>query len=236
MKLDTFLDKIIERKFVEKNKTERENHTSSGKLSASMLNDPIQWQILKTLGAPTKELEEYVLRKFFRGKQIEEWAINEIPDVVEKQKLIEYKDCVGYADALVDTKQWDFKLGIIPVEIKSVANAKFKRIISNGPDKGHILQAAYYALGLKADDFAVIYVASDDLRVKVYIYETKNYKLEIDEIIAKFQAALKSEIIPVFEPREKWQANLLYSKYPAYQDLTEEQLKVGYKKLKSKIK
>lgn len=233
MKVDSYLDRIIEAKFIEKNKVERENHKSSGKLSASMLNDPLQWQILKTLGVPTKELEEYTLRKFFRGKQIEDWAISEMPDVIEKQKLIEYKECVGYADALIDTKDWDFKLGIIPIEIKSVANAKFRRIISGrGTDKGHILQACYYAMGLDKENFAVIYVASDDLRIQTYIYETKDYKQEIDGIIEGFYLMLESGIIPEFKAREGWQENLKYSKYPEWQELNEEELQKKYKQLK----
>src|SRR3990167_4508836 len=117
MKIDSYLDRFIEKKFIEKNKEKERNHKSSGKLSASMLNDPLQWQILKVLGAPQKELDEYTLRKFFRGNQIEDWAVGETPDVIEKQKLIEYRNCIGYADATVDTKNWDFKLGIIPVEL-----------------------------------------------------------------------------------------------------------------------
>ncbi len=233
MKIDTYLDKIIENKFVEKNKTERENHISSGKLSAGMLNDPLQWQILKILGIPAKELDEYVLRKFFRGNQIEDWAVSEIPDVIEKQKRVEYKNCIGFADALVDTKDWDFKLGIIPVEIKSVANAKFRRIINGtGADKGHVLQAGYYALGLEKEHFAVIYVASDDLRIKVFIYETKDYKDEIDGIIDKFYVTLKSGVIPIFEARESWQSNIKYSKFPFWQELNKEQLKIKYKEIK----
>ena len=230
--IDTYLDRKVEEKFIEKNKAERESHKSSGKLSATMLSDPIQWQILKVLGVPPKELDEYILRKFFRGKQIEQWAVDETPDIVEKQKLIEYRNCIGFADAIVDTKDWDFKLGIIPVEIKSVTNAKFRRIINlDGADKGHILQAGYYALGLEMNNFAVIYIASDDLRIKVYVYETKNYKDEIDLIIDNFHKAFESKTIPVFSPREKWQESLKYSKYPDWQNLTEEELVIKAKEL-----
>lgn len=228
--IDTYLDKKVEAEFIEKNKIRNDNHTSSGKLSAGMLNDPLQWQILKILGIPTRELEEYTLRKFFRGDQIEDWAVGSISNVVDKQKLVEYKDCIGFADALVDTKDWDNKVGIIPVEIKSVANAKFKRIVTSGEaDKGHILQAGYYALGLGKEHFAVVYVASDDLRIQTYIYETKDYKKEIDGIINRFYLALKSEKIPLFEPRENWQSNIKYSKYPAWQTLNKEELEVKYK-------
>ena len=233
MKLDTYIDKKIEEKFIKKNNEERANHKSSGKLSAGVLNDPLQWQILKILGVPGKELDEYVLRKFFRGNQIEDWLVGEMPDVVEKQVIVEYKDCIGFADALVDTKDWDNNVGIIPVEIKSVANAKFRRIINGtGADIGHILQAGYYALGLEKEHFAVVYVASDDLRVKTFVYETKDYKEQIDGIIDRFYKQLKSGKIPVFEPTVKWQEKLTYNKYPSWATLTEEEIKVKYNELK----
>lgn len=233
MRVDLFLDKIIEQKFVEQEKKEKEKHISSGKLSAGMLNDPLQWQILKLLGVEPKPFEEYVLRKFFRGKQIESWLIEEIPDVVEKQKFVEYNNCVGYIDVLVDTKNWNWKLGVIPVEIKSVANSKYKRILQVGPDKGHILQAGLYGLAEKTEHFAIVYVASDDLRIKVYIYETKNFKKEIDEIIERFYNQLKTGMIPVFEARESWQKNLKYCRYPNYLKL-EKELKVVSEKTERK--
>ncbi len=224
MKVDTFIDKKIEQKFIERNKKERTEHISSGKLSAGMLNDPLQWQILKVLKVEPRPLDEYVLRKFFRGNQIEEWVIKEIPDIVETQKFVEYKNTIGYIDAVIDTKNWDFKVGIIPAEVKSVANAKYRRIIERGPDKGHILQAGFYALAEKTEQFAVIYIASDDLRIKVYIYETKDYKQEIDEIIERFYKQLKSGKIPVFEAREVWQENFKYCRYPDFMKLNQRQL------------
>lgn len=234
-KIDLYLDKKIEQKFVERNKKERANHISSGKLSAGMLYQPLQWQILKIMGVEPRPLDEYVLRKFLRGKQIEEWAISEIPDVVAMQKFVEYKNTVGYIDALVDTKEWDFNTGVIPAEIKSVANAKYRRIMMNGADKGHILQAGLYALAEKTEQFAIIYVASDDLRIKVYIYETKDYKQEIDEIIARFYKQLESGLVPVFEPTAKWQSDLKYCQYPDFMGLDEEQLqKVAPKVKKAK--
>ncbi len=235
MKIDTYLDKTIEERFVERDKKKRKEHKSSGKLSAGMLNEPLQWQILKVLGVPSKEIDEYVLRKFFRGNQIEDWLISEMPGVVGQQVLVEYKDCIGFADALVNTKDWDNNVGIIPAEVKSASNAKYKRIVTRGEaDKGHILQAGYYALGSNTDHFAVIYVASDDLRVTVFVYETKDYKEEIDGIIDRFHSQLKKKTIPVFEPKEKWQESLKYNKYPAWATLTQEEIKVKYNKLKLK--
>ena len=232
---DNFIDNKIEADLLAKNEEQRANHKSSGKLSASMLGDPTQWQILKILGTETKPLEEYVIRKFLRGNQIEDWAITMIPDVLEQQKLIEYKDCIGFADAIVDTKEWDNKVGVIPVEVKSVGNFKFKRIVSNKEaDIGHILQAGYYALGLEKEHFAVMYCATDDLRVKIFIYKTEDYREEIDGIIDKFYKTLKSGEIPIFEPKVDWQKSLKYNKFPSWATLTEEEIKVKYQSLKLK--
>lgn len=238
MKVDLYIDKYIESQFVANNTKKEAEHTSSGKLSASGLADPLQWQVLKTLGVEPRPLDEYVLRKFFRGIQIEDWAVGVIPDIVEKQKLIEYRGCIGFADAMVDTKNWDWKLGVIPAEIKSVANSKYTRIMKAGPDIGHIYQACYYALGTDKDNFAVIYIASDDLRVKVYIYETKTYKAVIDKIIDDYDEAIKqfkaTGDIPVFEAKIPWQANVKYSRFPDWQELNKEQLKQKYENINSK--
>jgi hypothetical protein len=224
MQIDTYIDRKIELDLLAKNNEERKNHKSSGKLSASMLNDPLQWQILKILGVEQKPLEEYTIRKFLRGKQVEEWVITQIPDIVCTQKMVEYRGCIGFIDCMAETKTWDWKNGIIPIEVKSVANFKFKRINDQGPDKGHILQAGFYALAENTEHFAVLYVASDDYRVKVYTYETAKFKDEIDGIIDAFQKQLESGVIPVFEPKEKWQENIKYNKYPEWAKLTQEEI------------
>lgn len=232
MIIDTYIDNQIGIKLLEDNKSERENHKSSGKLSAGMLGKPLQWQILKML-LPSKEFDEYTLRKFLRGKQIEQWLIEQMPGVVDKQKFVEYKDCIGYVDALVDTKNYNYNLGIIPHEVKSVANAKFKRIVDEGKaDRSHKLQGGLYALALGKDNFAIDYVASDDLRIKSFIYETAEVKNEIDEIITKFYETLKSGIVPPFVANEKWQENLKYSDYPEFANLTQEEINIKIKEIK----
>ena len=226
MKIDTFIDNQIGIKLLECNKIESEKHRPSGKLSAGMLGKPLQWQILKILGVPTKDFDEYTLRKFLRGKQIEQWLISEIPDVVETNKFVEYKDCVGYVDAVVDTKDYNYKLGTIPHEIKSVANRKFKRIEkANDADRSHKLQAGLYALAMGSEHFAIDYAASDDLRIKSFVYETIGIKAEIDNIIKVFYETLESKIVPVFQPCELWQENPKYSDYPEWQELNLEELK-----------
>lgn len=223
MKIDNFIDKKIGAEITADNNAKSLKHISSGKLSASRLGDPLQWQILYVLGVPQKPIDEYVLRKFLRGNQIEEWLVSKI-EAIETQKFVEYKNVVGYVDAVVETKDWDFWNGIIPLEVKSVSNAKFKRIEKQGADRGHKLQAGLYALAMGSNHFGVCYVATDDLRVQTYIYETAEIKDEVDSIIAKYDEARKNSIIPEFEAIEKWQGNVQYSKYPEWQQLTKDEL------------
>ena len=240
MKLDQFIDRTISKKMLEENKLERENHISSGKLSASMLGMPIQWQILKTIGVPAKEFDEYTLRVFKRGKDIEEWLVNQLPGLVDKQVFVEYRDAVGYIDALVDSKGYEFPLGIIPHEVKSVKNSKFTRIVQQaGPDHSHALQGAMYALARQVDNFTVDYVAADDLRILSYVLDTKDYKAEIDRVIDWYELALETKQVPLFVPIEPWQTNVQYNNYPEWSNLTQEQitekLKTEYPEALSKL-
>ena len=50
MYFDTHTDRLITKKLLAQKLEEKENHIPSGKLSASMLGWPLQWQILKVLG------------------------------------------------------------------------------------------------------------------------------------------------------------------------------------------
>lgn len=221
-----FLDSTIGKKLMEKNIEERNSHVSSGKLSASMLGQPLQWQVLKIIGVPTKEIDEYVLRKFQRGKDVEDWVVSQMIGLINKQKFVEYRDCVGYVDAIVDMRDWNLpNFGVIPHEIKSVANAKFKRIEKSGEaDRGHKLQGGLYALALGTDHFAIDYVASDDYRIETYLYETAEVKEEIDQVINDFAQALKAGVLPVFQAKESWQSKLDYCNYPEFLELGEGQL------------
>lgn len=226
--IDEFIDRKIGQVLLAENAEEQKNHISSGKLSASQLGDPLQWQILKAMGTPTTPFDEYVLRKFKRGKDIEKWVLQFLKTVAQeegKQDFVVYRDTVGYLDAMCDTSDWDFKHGIIPVEVKSVSNAKYKRVVANGPDRSHVLQASFYAIAKGSTHTSVLYVASDDLRVRCYIIEV-NEKLreEIENIITKFQTQLATGEIPVFQAIEAWQANDKYCRYLEYRDKTKEQL------------
>lgn len=215
-----FLDNYIEQELLKKKEEERLTHTPSGKLSASMLGSPLQWQVLKTIGVPQKDLEEYVVRKFERGNHVEDWVVGYMKGIVNKQKFVEYRNVVGYADALVDMRDWNLDMDVIPHEIKSVSNANFKWINKDGAKLEHCLQGALYALALGTEQFAVDYVATDDYRVLTFLEDTKDYKEQIDEIIDKYDKQIVSGIVPIFEPIEKWQSDVKYNNYPEFAELT----------------
>lgn len=223
MILDTYIDRAISEKLLADNQKERENHKSSGKLSAGSLGLPLQWQILKSYGVPEKPIDEYTLRKFARGKDVEDWVMKKTPDITETQKFVEYKGVIGYADALVDTANWDFPCGIIPLECKSITNAAFKWLKKDGAKKGHKLQNALYALALGVPKYAILYVASDDLRFHVSIHETVEMKQEIDGIIEEYNKWKASGRCPAFKETEKWTSMPDYQKYPDWAGLTEEE-------------
>lgn len=221
----TFIDKYIEETLLKENDEKRKNHKSSGKLSASMLGQPTQWQILKIIGVPQDDLEEYTIRKFERGRDVEEWLIKKMIGIKDKQKFVEYNNVVGYVDAIVDMSQWNLDFGILPHEIKSVSNMKFKRIQKEGkPDKQHTLQACLYALALGTDRFCIDYVATDDYRVETYLLDTKDYEEELNTIVEKYNTALKDKKVPAFEATMDWQSNDKYNSYKRFKGLTSEEI------------
>ena len=230
MIIDNFIDKEIGKLMLAKANERDAEHKLSGKLAASRLGDPLQWQVLSAMGVLKDPLDEYIVRKFERGNHIEHWVLQYfICDTMQEQ--VEYRGVVGKMDAMVDTKDWDTPHGIAPVEIKSVANMKFKRILQNGPDTGHVYQAVLYGLAKDCPWVAISYVASDDYRVQSYWIKVADYKDEIDGIIDRFNKAMKSKVVPVFQAREKWQENPLYNKYADWATKTDKELKVLSKNL-----
>lgn len=231
MIIDNYLDREISRQIVKANQEERDGHVSSGKLSASMLGQPLQWQILKSMGVPQKEVDEYVLRKFKRGNDVEDWFLKAIPNVLERQKFVEYRNVVGYVDSIVDTCDWEFPIGVAPLEVKSVSNMKFKRIVASGqPDRGHALQNALYAIAEKKNSFAVSYIATDDYRIQTYILSTADWLPDVDKIIDRYDAQKALGRVPVFVAEEKWQANADYNNYPEWSDLSQEEIDLKLEK------
>src|SRR3989338_5851962 len=166
--IDQYLDRIISEKLLIEEEKKEKQHTKSGKLSASRIFWPLQWQILATQFGLKSHIDEYTLRKFQRGHDVEDWFIKQIQPL-ETQKFLEYKVTIGYCDSIVDTKDWDNKVGVIPLEVKSVANSKMKWIVDRGPDKGHIIQNALYSLAMKSEYHAITYIASDDYRTLTFI-------------------------------------------------------------------
>ncbi len=223
MKLDTALEKKIAAAIRAENERGRILHEPSGKLSASNLGAPLQWQILRAYGVPDGEFDDYTLAKFKRGKDVEEWVCQYIEG--DEQTKVEYRGVVGIMDKCTIPKDWDFpSVNEMPVEVKSVANAKFKRLLAQGEaDRGHKLQGALYGLAIGSPSYAICYVASDDYRVRMMIYETSEMMADIDAIIDRFDAQKASGRVPAFEAVEKWQENEKYRRYPDWFSLTEEQ-------------
>lgn len=225
MIIDQTIDRLISKRMLEQNKLERDNHVSSGKLSASILGQPLQWQILKSIGIPPKDVDEYVLRVFKRGRDIEDWLVGEMPGSIGTQVAVTYRGVVGLIDNLIDSKDYEIPMGVIPHEVKSVKNSKYKRILEQGkPDHSHLLQGALYGLAKASDYFIIDYVAADDLRITSYVCKTMDYKQEIDKIIDNYEKQLSLKRVPTFQAIEVWQKNPLYNNYSDWMDLTDEQI------------
>lgn len=211
--------------------SEQDKETSrppSGRLSASRLFNPVQWNVLDALGTMRQPIDPYTLRKFARGKEVEDWLLKTIKDNVKEAQIpVDYKGIVGYIDAIIPT--------LLPTtapstplrdmvdtvhEIKSVTNAKFKRISERGsPDEGHEMQAALYAIARNEEWFVIDYIASDDLRVLSFTCKvTDHHRKFIEQAQLEYMAAIATRTVPAFEAREKWQENKQYNPYFQFKD------------------
>ena len=197
IKTDNTIDSYISVKMLEEHK-ERErlhrekNPIKKGNLTASMLGKPTQWSVLKMCGLPPKEPDEYSLRKFKRGYQVEDWIEEFVQPVDSQVDIKPYRGVTGTIDFIVNTKNWQTNVGIIPLEIKSVKNSQFSYIINRrtgGPKLGHCLQAMLYALATGSEHYALTYVAADDLRTKTFIchVDDKFYYQELEKYKIKMQ-------------------------------------------------
>jgi len=222
MRIEQGIGRIIDRQLIIDDAERSALHESGKGLTASSLLSPSRQWLLKYLGVPRKTIDPYTLRKFLRGRMVEDWYVGELDKagvLVARQKEVLYRECKGFADAIVDQSTLDFKeLGVIPHEVKSVTNAHFKRIKTTGEiNKGYILQAVLYALGEGRDQCAVDIIASDDLRDNVVIFDVKDYKNEIDKLITEHQLVIEgwkaNHKVPDWAPREKWQDNPMYMAY-----------------------
>jgi hypothetical protein len=240
MIIDTKIGKLFLKSIKAEAELEHAKHVSSGGLSASTLYDPLQWQVLKYLGYDKVEFSDYAYGLFRRGKKIEEDFIANLPRslVWSTQVPLSYKNVVGIADTIMDSKELGLKVGQIPVEVKSVTRANFKRIFGRHKTevrKNHAIQAALYALALGAKHFGLLYIVADDYESRLVVLETKDYQKEIDDIITAYNTCIKLRLLPLFEPRIDWQANPKFNKFPQFSDLKLKELnELGNKLFKEK--
>lgn len=220
------MNQFINNKLIKENKEREAKHESSGKLSASMLYQPLRFQVLKTLGVPRKEFDAYALAKFKRGRDVEDWYVAQLEEAgvliareEDGQQFAEYRECIGYIDSVIDTDKMQAKVGIIPNEIKSITNAKMRRVKQTGIDWHYKMQACLYALAMNADNYAVTIVSAEDLRSETHIFRTAELKRDVDKAISEYMQAMenwkKDRSLPKFEanPNVKWTANLKYAMF-----------------------
>lgn len=184
----------------------------SGRLSASKLGQPLQWQMLHYFKVPPKPVDEYTLRKFQRGNDVEDRVMQWLAPSKDKMQVpCEYRGVVGYADVVLD----------YPIDIKSCTNMAFKYKQKEGAAYGHRMQTELYAKALGYTKYGVAYVASDDYRVLCFEEPVTN---EVDKIIDAYDAQVALGTVPVFEAKEKWHSMKDYNPYPEWMNLTQEQI------------
>lgn len=198
---------VIEQTIAAKVLAENVDKEPSGRLSASRLGWPLQWQMLHYYKVPQKPLEEFTLRKFARGKDVEERIMKWLAPAPDKMQVeVNYRNVAGFCDVLLE----------YPIEVKSTTNMAFKYKAKEGTSRGHRLQGELYAKALGYDKFAVAYVASDDYRVLCFEEVVTD---ETDKVIDEYEAQVETGLVPVFEAKEKWQAMEDYNPYPEWQKL-----------------
>lgn len=207
------LDNVIGAYLREQNELEAQLHESSGKLSAGQLGKPLLEQVLKYIGVKQDPFDDYTLRLFERGKQVEKWLVDIIAPDQKEQQLVEYRNTIGYVDALIKG---------VPYEVKSVKGSQWKWLTKEGAKLGHKLQAGLYALALESETYKIVYVCADDFRTMVCELNTADIKPEVDKCIDEFERALKSRTLPPFVAKEKWQENPKYSSYSEWISLSPE--------------
>lgn len=217
------LDQIIANNLRAKHEKERLLHEKSGKLSAGRLSKPLLEQCLYLLGVPEKPIDDYTLRLFQRGKQVEEWVVSMLDG--EEQVEAEYRGCIGFIDKMMEH----------PIEVKSIKSSQWKWLQQEGARWSHKLQAGLYALGKNSEQYTIAYVVADDFRTFTYTGETKDVKPEIDSIITEVAEQLKSGTLPAFVAREDWHNKETYSKYSGYPEWLHLQPELAMQKLESQF-
>ena len=206
MKVDSFIQEKIAKAVL----AAQEEREPSGRLSAGRLGHPLQWQMLHYYKVKPAKIEEYTLRKFQRGIDVENRIVEWVAPT-QAQVPVTYRGVAGIADMVLDC----------PVEVKSVTNMAFKYLQKEGAKRGHKLQAELYAKALGFKEYMVAYVASDDYRVLCLPYEVGE---EVDKVIDEYEKQVKSGIVPTFKAEEKWQSDKKYSAYPEWTKLDEQEI------------
>ena len=228
--IDDSVNKYIDEQLMADNDAREHEHESSGKLSASILYQPLRFQVLKTIGAPRRPFDAYLLGKFLRGAQVEDWfvaileKIGLLSEPARPQQAIEYRGCIGFPDAMVDSDKMFCKKGIMPFECKSVTNIKLKRIMATEVDYHYRIQACYYAKGKGFKWYAVAILSGEDLQRKIYIFNVDDGGIgaDVDKAITAYQEAMKNwnekRILPPFAPNPKvpWTADLKYAMFEEF--------------------
>lgn len=219
---------------------EQRREEPSGRMSASRLTWPTQWQILWKLKVPPSQEDWEVkpnkintlhFRHFARGKQCEDWLEKTMPPM-KAQEEVHYRGWVGYADR-IDTGSLFGVDSAVVTEVKSVKADKWYKMFVNpgdGPQYDHVLQANFYAMGLNLPQYVVCYLRSDTMETRTYLYNVDEYRKDVDEQIDLYDQAVDSGTIPVFKAKVEYQKNPKYNMYSEYMDWTPKQLQELYNK------
>lgn len=208
------LPALLEQKLIDANTLREFNHKPSGKLSASCLSWPVQWQILKWLGKPQQKPLNYGAMR--RGVMAERHIIELLADEpnIKTQVYVQYRGVVGYLDLLI---------GDDVVEIKSKGHKGFTAL--KDAQRAHALQACLYALALEKDEFGVLYIDADTYETKLFTYRTSRWSPLVERIIDNFESAKKTfvstNMVPGFVGLERTHNLAIWNNYPEYAKYTE---------------
>ena len=199
------IDQLITTRLRSEFEAESALHEPSGKLSAGYLGKPLLEQVLKVIGVPTKPVDDYVLRLFARGKQVEDWLLS-IIEATDQQKEVEWKNTVGLVDGHLDG----------PLEVKSVKNSNLKWIKKSGAKEDHELQLTLYLLAENKTKGQIIYVSAEDFQTYTYDLSVEKRSKQVEDVIDEVYGQISKGTLPAFEARQDWHDKPTYIQYSNY--------------------
>lgn len=207
-------DNIINKGLRMQHETDRRTHSPSGRLSAGYLGKPLREQVLKVIGVPEKPVDDYVLRLFARGHQVEEWYLNAIQaDELQVQTTYtspEGHEVVGVIDGIKDDTI---------IEVKSVKNSQLKWLKKEGAKLDHALQATLYAMAEGKEQVKVVYVSAEDFQTHEFDIQTDALAVVINATtLAVYDQILNKKTLPDWKPIQEWHESANYPKYSSYPD------------------